>query len=434
MAQFYSAKRRVTTRQIITVTVNDLDPFGQGVARHQGKALFIPGLLPQEQAEVVLVEDKKQYARAQVKRRLNDSPQRVAPRCPHFGVCGGCQQQHASIELQQQSKRAALSRLMKRDVDDIIAAEPWGYRRRARLSLNYQPKTQQLQMGFRKANSSEIIDVVQCPVLVPQLEALLPAVRECLTSLQSQRQLGHVELVQADNGPLMVLRHTAALTAADKEKLERFSQTHGLSLYLAPQSEILEHIRGDEPWYTSDGLRLVFSPRDFIQVNDGVNQKMVRTALAWLDIQPQDRVLDLFCGMGNFTLPLAKVAASVVGVEGVPALVAKGRENAALNELQNVTFFHENLEEDVTRQAWAKHGFDKILLDPARAGAPGVMAHIIKLAPRRVVYVSCNPATLARDSEALLQVGYRIQRLAMLDMFPHTGHLESIVLFERELT
>ncbi|HBR0005369.1 23S rRNA (uracil(1939)-C(5))-methyltransferase RlmD [Klebsiella aerogenes] len=434
MAQFYSAKRRVTTRQIITVTVNDLDPFGQGVARHQGKALFVPGLLPQEQAEVVLVEDKKQYARAQVKRRLNDSPQRVAPRCPHFGVCGGCQQQHASIELQQQSKRAALSRLMKRDVDDIIAAEPWGYRRRARLSLNYQPKTQQLQMGFRKANSSEIIDVVQCPVLVPQLEALLPAVRECLTSLQSQRQLGHVELVQADNGPLMVLRHTAALTAADKEKLERFSQTHGLSLYLAPQSEILEHIRGDEPWYTSDGLRLVFSPRDFIQVNDGVNQKMVRTALAWLDIQPQDRVLDLFCGMGNFTLPLAKVAASVVGVEGVPALVAKGRENAALNELQNVTFFHENLEEDVTRQAWAKHGFDKILLDPARAGAPGVMAHIIKLAPRRMVYVSCNPATLARDSEALLQVGYRIQRLAMLDMFPHTGHLESIVLFERELT
>ncbi|HBS0236738.1 TPA: 23S rRNA (uracil(1939)-C(5))-methyltransferase RlmD [Klebsiella aerogenes] len=434
MAQFYSAKRRVTTRQIITVTVNDLDPFGQGVARHQGKALFVPGLLPQEQAEVVLVEDKKQYARAQVKRRLNDSPQRVAPRCPHFGVCGGCQQQHASIELQQQSKRAALSRLMKRDVDDIIAAEPWGYRRRARLSLNYQPKTQQLQMGFRKANSSEIIDVVQCPVLAPQLEALLPAVRECLTSLQSQRQLGHVELVQADNGPLMVLRHTAALTAADKEKLERFSQTHGLSLYLAPQSEILEHIRGDEPWYTSDGLRLVFSPRDFIQVNDGVNQKMVRTALAWLDIQPQDRVLDLFCGMGNFTLPLAKAAASVVGVEGVPALVAKGRENAALNELQNVTFFHENLEEDVTRQAWAKHGFDKILLDPARAGAPGVMAHIIKLAPRRMVYVSCNPATLARDSEALLQAGYRIQRLAMLDMFPHTGHLESIVLFERELT
>ncbi|WP_142471754.1 23S rRNA (uracil(1939)-C(5))-methyltransferase RlmD [Klebsiella oxytoca] len=432
MAQFYSAKRRVTTRQIITVTVNDLDPFGQGVARHQGKALFVSGLLPQEQAEVVLVEDKKQYARAQVKRRLSDSPQRQAPRCPHFGICGGCQQQHASVELQQQSKRAALARLMKREVDDIIAASPWGYRRRARLSLNYQPKTQQLQIGFRKANSSEIVDVVQCPVLVPTLGALLPAVRECLSGLQSLRQLGHVELVQADNGPLMVLRHTAALPAADKEKLERFSQSHGLSLYLAPQSEILEQIRGEAPWYTSDGLRLVFSPRDFIQVNDGVNQLMVHTALEWLDIQPQDRVLDLFCGMGNFTLPLAKRAAQVVGVEGVSALVAKGQENAALNALHNVTFFHENLEEDVTRQAWAKHGFDKVLLDPARAGAAGVMLHIIKLAPRRVVYVSCNPATLARDSDVLLQAGYTIQRLAMLDMFPHTGHLESMVLFEHK--
>ena len=430
MAQFYSAKRRVTTRQIITVTVNDLDPFGQGVARHQGKALFVSGLLPQEQAEVVVVEDKKQYARAQVKRRLSDSPQRQAPRCPHFGVCGGCQQQHASVALQQQSKRAALARLMKRDVDDIIAAAPWGYRRRARLSLNYQPKSQQLQMGFRKAGASEIVDVVQCPVLVPTLGAMLPAVRECLNELQSVRQLGHVELVLADNGPLMVLRHTAALPAADKAKLERFSQSHGLSLYLAPQSEILEHIRGEAPWYTSDGLRLVFSPRDFIQVNNGVNQLMVRTALEWLDIQPQDRVLDLFCGMGNFTLPLAKRAAQVVGVEGVPALVVKARENAALNALHNVTFFHENLEEDVTRQAWAKHGFDKVLLDPARAGAAGVMLHIIKLAPRRVVYVSCNPATLARDSDVLLQAGYTIQRLAMLDMFPHTGHLESMVLFE----
>lgn len=250
---------------------------------------------------------------------------------------------------------------------------------------------------------------------------------------EGKRQLGHVELVSADNGPLMVLRHTAALTVEDKRKLERFSHSSGVALYLAPESEILERVTGESPWYSSDG-RLTFSPRDFIQVNDGVNQplQMVTTALAWLDVQPTDRVLDLFCGMGNFTLPLAKRAASVVGVEGVPALVAKGRENAAQNHLQNVTFFHENLEEDVTLQAWAKHGFDKFLLDPARAGAPGVMQHVIKLAPTRVVYVSCNPATLARDSEALLSAGYQIQRLAMLDMFPHTGHQESMVLFERK--
>ena len=429
MAQFYSAKRRVTTRQIITVDVTDLDPFGQGVARHDGKALFIPGLLPDERAEITLTEEKRQYARGQVKRRLNDSPERVKPRCAHFGVCGGCQQQHASVALQDRSKSRALARLMKHDVNEIIAGDPWGYRRRARLSLNYLPKTARLEMGFRKANASEIVDIKQCPILVPRLEALLPEVRACLSELQGVRHLGHVELVLANGGPMMILRHTAPLSARDREKLERFSHSHDLALYLAPQSDILEHVTGEAPWYDSDGLRLSFSPRDFIQVNDGVNQQMVATALDWLDIQPDDRVLDLFCGMGNFTLPLAKRAQSVVGVEGVAALVEKGRDNAVHNALHNVTFFHENLEEDVTQQPWAKHGFDKILLDPARAGAPGVMQHIIKLAPKRVVYVSCNPATLSRDSESLLAAGYQIQRLAMLDMFPHTGHLESMALF-----
>ncbi|MCS2169325.1 23S rRNA (uracil(1939)-C(5))-methyltransferase RlmD [Scandinavium sp. TWS1a] len=432
MAQFYSAKRRVTTREIITVTVSDLDPFGQGVAHHNGKTMFINGLLPGEGAEIRITEDKKQYARGQVKRRLNDSPEREKPRCPHFGVCGGCQQQHASVALQQRSKQAALARMMKHDVDDVLSATPWGYRRRARLSVNYQPKSQHLQMGFRKAGSNDIVEVTQCPVLVPTLEALLPAVRDCLASLSGVRHLGHVELVQADNGPLMVLRHTAPLSAADNAKLEQFSHSHQLALWLAPQSDSVEQVNGELPWYSSEGLRLTFSPRDFIQVNDGVNQRMVETALAWLDVQPQDRVLDLFCGMGNFTLPLAKRAASVVGVEGVPALVAKGQQNAEQNNLHNVTFFHENLEEDVTLQAWAKNGFDKILLDPARAGAPGVMQHVVKLAPDRVVYVSCNPATLARDSEVLLAAGYQIQRLAMLDMFPHTGHLESMVLFEHK--
>jgi len=175
MAQFYSAKRRVTTRQIITVEATDLDPFGQGVARHNGKALFVTGLLPAERADVTLTEDKRQYARGRVKRRLNDSPERAAPRCPHFGICGGCQQQHASVALQQQSKSRALARLLKHDVNDIIADQPWGYRRRARLSLNYSPKTERLEMGFRQAGSSDIVDITQCPILVPRLEALLPA-------------------------------------------------------------------------------------------------------------------------------------------------------------------------------------------------------------------------------------------------------------------
>ncbi|MTD37111.1 23S rRNA (uracil(1939)-C(5))-methyltransferase RlmD [Erwinia sp. CPCC 100877] len=429
MAQFYSAKRRVTTRKIITVDVNDLDPFGQGVAHHQGKTLFISGALPGERVEAELREEKRHYCHARLKRLISSSPERVAPRCPHSGTCGGCQQQHASIALQQRSKARALGRMMKRDVDEIISGDPWGYRRRARLSLKYS--AQGLQMGFRQAASDRLVDIRQCPILAPQLEALLEPLRACLSGLQGANRLGHAELVLADNGPLLVLRHLAPLSATDRKNLECFSHTQNLALYLAGQSDILEQVSGETPWYQSEGLRLMFSPRDFIQVNDGVNQQMVARAIEWLALSGRDRVLDLFCGMGNFTLPMALRAGQVVGVEGVPALVEKGRENAAYHHLNNVTFWHENLEQDVTRQPWAADGVDKILLDPARAGAAGVIAQIGHLAPEQVVYVSCHPSTLMRDSAALCETGYRLTRLAMLDMFPHTGHLESMALFER---
>ncbi|ATA19354.1 23S rRNA m(5)U-1939 methyltransferase [Gibbsiella quercinecans] len=438
MAQFYSPKRRVTTRQasqILTVAVADLDPFGQGVARHNGKAVFVPGVLPGEQAEIQLTEDKRQFAKGRLKKLLNRSPQRVEPRCPHFGVCGGCQQQHADEALQQQSKAAALQRLIGRETgvavqpEAVIAGPAYGYRRRARLGLAWQPRQQQLQMGFRQAASNELVNIRQCPVLVPELEQLLAPLYRCLAGLDAARHLGHAELVQADNGSVLVLRCMAVLQEKDRQALLAFARQNALTLYLAPDSERLDKLCGEAPYYQVDGLRLTFSPRDFIQVNDAVNQQMVAQAMAWLDIQPTDRVLDLFCGMGNFTLPLARRARAVVGIEGVATLVANGQYNAHQNSLENVAFFHENLEADIEQQPWAAQGFDKVMLDPARAGAAGVMSHIVKLAPERVVYVSCNPATLARDSKVLLDAGYRLARVRMLDMFPHTGHLESMALF-----
>ncbi|MFT4270387.1 MAG: 23S rRNA (uracil(1939)-C(5))-methyltransferase RlmD [Pantoea sp.] len=437
MAQFYSAKQRVTTRQRITVTIEDLDPFGQGVARHNGKAMFVSGALPGEQAEVTLLEDKRQYARAKATRITNPSSERVAPRCPHFGVCGGCQQQHVSVALQEQSKARALARMLSRDaplpvrVDEIISGHAWGYRRRARLGLQWHPKQQRLQMGFRQAASNDLVELTQCPILAPELEALLRPLHHCLSGLNAVKRLGHVELVLADNGPLMVLRHLDALSSDDRAKLERFSHEHDVMLYLADGSDDLTALKPDTPFYRSFNLQLTFSPQDFIQVNDGVNQQMVAKAIDWLDLKPQDRVLDLFCGMGNFTLPIGKFVENAVGVEGVAALVRQAAYNADLNNLKNVRFFQHNLEEDVARQAWAAQGFNKVLLDPARAGAAGVMSHIVKLAPERVVYVSCNPTTLARDSQTLLSAGYHLERVAMLDMFPHTSHLESMVLFSK---
>ncbi|CNK74625.1 23S rRNA (uracil(1939)-C(5))-methyltransferase RlmD [Yersinia frederiksenii] len=435
MAQFYSPNRRVTTRQTITVTVNSLDPFGQGVARHQGKAIFIPGALPGEQAEIELFEQKRQYSRGKLKRLLNQSSERVTPPCPHFAICGGCQQQHASCQLQQSSKADSLKRLMMQVthinpvLDPVICGPDYGYRRRARLGLVYQPKQQRLQMGFRQTESHDLVNITRCPVLRPELERLLQPLHQCLSALQAVQRLGHVELVLADNGPLLVLRHLDTLKEVDRTALADFAQRERVTLYLAGDSENLDKLFGEEPYYQIDGLRLAFHPRDFIQVNDAVNQQMVAQAVAWLDVQPDERVLDLFCGMGNFTLPLAKRAREVVGVEGVAALVANGQYNARYNVLPNVSFFHENLESDIRCQPWAAQGFDKVLLDPARAGAAGVMSHIVKLAPKRVVYVSCNPTTLARDSQVLLDAGYRLAQVRMLDMFPHTGHLESMALF-----
>lgn len=435
MAQFYSPGRRVATRQTITVTATDLDPFGQGVARHNGKAIFISGLLPDEQAEVTLTEDKKQFARAKVKRLLTRSPERVAPRCPHFGICGGCQQQHASEPLQQRSKSASLQRLISRETgldiipESVISGPEYGYRRRARLGLQFQPKQQQLVMGFRKSGSNDLVPIKACPVLAPALASLLQPLHECLAEMKAVRRLGHAELVLADNGPVLVLRHLDPLKEQDLARLHNFSAQHRVMLYLQGNEDELVKLCDEVPFYQVDGLRLFFSPRDFIQVNDAVNQQMVAQALEWLEVESTDRVLDLFCGMGNFTLPLAKRAKQVVGVEGVATLVANGLYNAQINALNNVEFFQHNLEDDVTRQPWAKLGFDKVLLDPARAGAAGVMDHIVKLAPQKVVYVSCNPTTLARDSQILIAAGYRMERVRMLDMFPHTGHLESMALF-----
>ncbi len=275
----------------------------------------------------------------------------------------------------------------------------------------------------------ELVDIHACPILRPVLEQLIAPLRACLEGLRAVAHLGHVELAAADNGPLVVLRHLQPLGEEDRRRLLDFAAAQQVSVWLAPDGERLDCLSGEPPYYRIAALTLRFSPRDFIQINDEVNQQMVAQALDWLAPTPGDRVLDLFCGMGNFTLPLARSSGQVTGVEGVAALVANGQYNAQSNSLSNVTFFHENLEQDVMRQPWAVGGFDKILLDPARAGAAGVMPLLAAWAPQRIVYVSCNPATLARDSKILLAAGYTLARLVMLDMFPHSGHLESMALF-----
>lgn len=439
MAQFYSPNRRTTPRRQLTVIADSLDAAGQGIARLDGKTIFVADLLPGEEAQIELTEDKRSFAKAKVVKRLSTSPQRVKPQCRYFNQCGGCQQQHIDIELQRASKAEALQYLMMREtgVDKsaapVMSGEPYGYRRRARLGLQYQPRHQRLVMGFRQVQSNTLVDIKNCPVLAPELDMLLAPLYECLNQLSIKPKLGHVELIHADNSNIIMIRHLVPFSHADKQKLNDFESQYDVFIWLAGNDNVLEALTSSSPMpeYQVVGEVLKFNPLNFIQVNGQVNQLMVAQALAWLDLTREDRVLDLFCGMGNFTLPIARLARSVVGVEGVENLVEQARNNAQLNTISNATFYNENLEAEIHTQPWAAQGFNKVLLDPARAGAAGVMEHLIKLMPEKIVYVSCNPTTLARDSKVLLDEGYQLLHLRMLDMFPHTSHLESMALFIR---
>jgi len=261
------------------------------------------------------------------------------------------------------------------------------------------------------------------------LNKLLPELKSLLNQFKKPEQLGHVELVKGDNTSVLVLRHLSPLADKDLSALNQFAVNHQLTLYVMPAANELNKLVGEQAYYQEVGVTIPFLPSNFIQVNQQVNQKMVAQAIEWLDVKSDDRVLDLFCGLGNFSLPLAKLAKQVVGIEGVQEMVDIAKTNAQFNGIDNAEFYQANLEDELANQNWAQDKFNRVLLDPARAGAAGIVEQLASFGAERVVYVSCNPATLARDSQSLLEQGYQLQKLAMLDMFPHTSHLESMALF-----
>ena len=439
MARFFQPKKKTqlnTKHQ--SLTVEKLDHHGAGMAYQNKKPIFIEGALPGEQVLAQLTESKSKFARAKLIKIQKASEQRIAPFCQHYAECGGCNMQHLSVEAQQEYKQQTLSQLMSKFAGQSVAlsapvvGDERGYRRRARVSIKLNKKTRQLEFGFRKKQSKDIVTVTHCPVLDTELDNLLAPLYDLLSTFSNQENIGHVELVKGDNTKVIVLRHLKALKGNEQKLLEQFAAENQASLYLMPESDELNRVVGESAHYLEAGVTIPFEPNNFIQVNQNVNQAMVEQALSWLELSEQDRVLDLFCGLGNFSLPMAKQVASVVGVEGVDVMVEKAANNAQVNGISNTAFYQANLEQDVSGQPWAAEKFDKILLDPARAGASGIIEQISVLGASRVVYVSCNPATLARDSQSLLNQGYKLQKLGMLDMFPHTSHLESMALFVKD--
>lgn len=436
MANFYKPQRKLIESKTLIVTVKKLDVFGQGIAYDRGKVVFVANALPGETVTIKIVEDKKQYQRAVVLRTHHISPERQIPICPHYSRCGGCQLQHVSPELQQHTKVAALTNLLEKLLKnkpcvtiDTICCQTYHYRRRARLALNVQHG--KLIMGYRQSASSTITPISHCPVLVESLNALLLPLYHCLCQLSDVKQLGHVELVQADNGSTVLLRCLIHLSKQDCDHLIQFAQIHHVNLFLLLNNEKKSLVLKGALFYCVDHVTLHFNPWNFIQINAQVNQYMVEQALIWLELQSSDQVLDLFCGVGNFTLPIAKYVKKVVGIEGVAELVSIAHDNAKQQQLNNVEFFQEDLQTDLSRQLWTKLYFNKIVLDPSRTGAFEVMPKLINISPSHLIYISCHPATLSRDGQLLIDAGYTIAAVCMMEMFPQTKHLEAMVLFRK---
>ncbi len=430
--------------QTYELDITDLTHEGQGVARHEGKAVFVSGALPGERVRAQRVRRHRQYDEAKTLEVLRASPDRVAPRCPHFGVCGGCALQHLAPEAQILAKQHALLENLERiggvrpqRVLDPLTGPAWGYRRRARLSVRRVDRKDRVLVGFREQDGRYVADIASCVVLHPQVGERIAALAALVGSLDAQRAIPQIEVAVGDRVAALVFRHMEPLGEADVSRLRAFARDTGLAVFLQPGG--MDSVHALEPPDTALSfalprydVSLAFEPLDFLQVNGELNERMIDHALALLDPRPSDRVLDLFCGLGNFTLPLARRAGHVGGVEGEAGLVARARANGERNGLTNIEWHAADLAADQRDAPWARARNDLVLLDPPRAGAAAVLEYLPGRDVRRVVYVSCHPGSLARDAGTLVrQHGFVLTAAGAMDMFPHTAHVESIACFER---
>lgn len=426
--------------------IESLDQEGRGIAHVDGKTIFVEGALPGEWVTFTSYRKKPNYELAQVERVVRASSQRVTPLCPHFGVCGGCSMQHLDSRAQVAAKQRVLedalwhlARVRPGAILPAIEGPAWGYRQRARLSVRHVLKKGAVLVGFHEKRSSFVADMHTCPVLPPAVSDLLLPLRALVAKLSIRDRLPQIEVAVGGEVTTLVLRILDPLSPSDEPLLREFAKCHRVNIDLQPKGP--DSVRRFHPVAGSDlayalpefAVALPFRPTDFTQVNASINRVLVRRALDLLAAQEGERILDLFCGLGNFTLPIARSGAQVLGIEGNPALVARARENAILNQLTSRCEFRAaDLFEANEALAQCLREADKALIDPPREGAIEVVKSLSERAPRRIVYVSCNPATLARDAAVLVhEKGYALKTAGIVNMFPHTAHVESLVWFER---
>jgi 23S rRNA (uracil1939-C5)-methyltransferase len=426
---------------LLTAKIVDLTHDCQGVADIDGRRVFVPDALPGETVEIRLRKRRRKLLEAELVRVVAPSAARVVPECEYFGRCGGCALQHlahgAQLEFKQGAVAQALARIAGVEPQEWLApfaSRPWGYRRRARLGVKYVPGKERVLVGFRERAAPYITDMARCPVLMPPLDGLLGPLAELIAGTSIKTRLPQIEAAVADGVSALVLRVLDPPSPADLAAFAEFGAQHNVDMYLQPggPGTVAPIGAARTLRYSLEqfGVTLQFLPTDFVQVNAEVNAELVATAVRLADVQPTESVLDLYCGLGNFSLPFAQRARDLTGVEGEAGLVARAVRNAALNGIANAQF----LAADLMQSDWRffREPRDVVVLDPPRTGAAAAVAEMPGIAPRCIVYVSCHPATLARDAQVLVeQHGYRLRTVRVFDMFPHTHHVEALALFER---
>jgi 23S rRNA (uracil1939-C5)-methyltransferase len=430
-----------------TGIIESLDHEARGVTRLAGKTVFVEGALPGEEVEYVSFRRKPTYEIAHTVCVLTPSSARVPPRCPHYGVCGGCSMQHLDPEAQVAVKQRLLEdnlrhlgRVSAEEIYAPIYGRPWAYRYRARLSVRLVVKKGEVLVGFHEKKSSYVADMRQCEILPAQLSVMLVPLRRLIERLSIRDRLPQIEVAVGEAMTALVLRILEPLAAPDEILLREFADRHGVVFYLQPQGPATAYRFHPEAgprlsYLLPDfGVEHFFAPTEFTQVNHAINRVLVRRALTLLDPLPGEQIADMFCGLGNFTLPIARRGARVLGVEGSAELVRRAGENAAANGLQDLVDYRAANLFTLTAETLAGFGrFDKMLIDPPREGAVELVKALASDdGPWRLVYISCSPATLARDAAILVaQKGYRLRGAGVVNMFPNTSHVESIALFER---
>jgi len=437
------SRRKRLPDPVSRVTIESLSHDGRGVTHLDGKAVFVDGALPGEVIGFEYLGTHRKFDEGRVTAVHQASPDRVTPRCPHFGVCGGCSLQHldaaAQIRAKQQVLLDNLRHIGSVEPDallPVLTGPVWGYRSKARLAAKYVHKKGRLLVGFREKRKPYVADLVRCDVLHPSIGEHLPELSALIDRLDARARIPQIEVAVSEAVTALVFRHLDPLGEADLAQLRQFAMERSVHVYLQPGGPDTVQLLWPQQSILSyrlpaQDVEIRFRPTDFTQVNTAINEQMVERVLQLLQPEQQDRVLDLFCGLGNFTLPMARLAGSVTGVEGEAGLVSRARDNALLNGIDNATFLVADLAADEPDPAWSGSHYDKLLLDPPRSGAAAVLPVIGTIRPGRIVYVSCHPGSLARDAGMLVnQLGYRLLAAGVMDMFPHTAHVESIALFE----